>query len=734
MEDVFCANICGVWVDPDGGAWVSEAVEGGGRRERKFADFKPFAWTVSDADFPNHTDLRKSDDARVYAPLDRQLWFDSVAQADKYMARRPKSLPFYRISSAENQFLTARNLHLFADMRFGDLRRMELDIEVFSEDGSFPNASRAGDRILAVGLSGWFGERIFEIESMSDEAECALLRSVAEFIVDVDPDVIAGHNIFNFDLSYMETRCKKLGLKMGWGRFGAGVAKFRKSRISIGERIIQYRRCDIPGRAVVDTLLLVQFYDISAREMESYTLKQSAVHFGISSADKRTYIAGGEIKNVFFEDRATFRKYLSDDLRETRGLCDLLLPTYVAQARNFPMTLQECVLRGSGMKVESIFVREYFKSGAALPLPSTGGGEMFEGAISEGFEIGLFKNVLHYDVASLYPSLMLVLGECPKNDYLKVFLQQLRKLREYRLKYKRLAREAADAADRAEFDARQKSFKILINSFYGYLGLPTAMFSDVGLAAKITAMGRELLTKLIAEFRRLGCVVLEADTDGIYVSGGGYFGKPEVLLSEVSGVLPEGVDLEFDGSYSAMLCYKAKNYALLDGGKPVLKGSAFRNRATEPFLRNLTRTMILDILLEREDEIPALIESTREKIISGKADISLLAKSEFITKSPESYKREVEASGKGRRAALEAALMLNPHPASGEKVSFYIAKIDGKRNPDWKCARPVELYDPEKSPYDAEYYLRKIDDWRGRFAELVGAGNAGKTAVQGELF
>ena len=176
MEDVFCANICGVWVDPDGGAWVSEAVEGGGRSERKFADFKPFAWTVSDADFPNRTDLRKSDDARVYAPLDRLLWFDSVAQADKYMARRPKSLPFYRISSAENQFLTARNLHLFADMRFGDLRRMELDIEVFSEDGSFPNASRAGDRILAVGLSGWFGERIFEIESMSDEAEFALLR------------------------------------------------------------------------------------------------------------------------------------------------------------------------------------------------------------------------------------------------------------------------------------------------------------------------------------------------------------------------------------------------------------------------------------------------------------------------------------------------------------------------------------------------------------------------------
>ena len=74
------------------------------------------------------------------------------------------------------------------------------------------------------------------------------------------------------------------------------------------------------------------------------------------------------------------------------------------------------------------------------------------------------------------------------------------------------------------------------------------------------------------------------------------------------------------------------------------------------------------------------------------------------------------ASGKGRRAAMEAALMMSPRPEAGEKVSYYICSVqDSKKLPDWKKARPVELYDSLSAPYDPSYYLKKIDDWRERF-------------------
>ena len=729
MENEFYTKLCGIYAADDGKIYFAKAGIDNSRICES-VDFKPYAWTSQQAKADDFQDLSTPDNAGVSLPLNRLVRFENTNEFEKFMRFRNKALPFFRLVSIESQFLSSMNLHMFTDMRFDQIKRIQLDIEVFSEDEKFPNAFRNSDRIIAVGISGCGICESIELQSFDDDGERNLLERVQARILELDPDFIEGHNIFKFDLPYISTRCKKLKIPMQWGRFGFN-AEFRRSRISIAERTINYIRCNIPGRTVIDTLLLVQFYDISAREMSSYTLKDSAIHFGISVRENRTYIEGSEIKNIFNSDRETFRKYLFDDLRETAGIAEHLLPTYVAQAQNFPMPMQECLLRGNGMKVESVFIQKYYARNASLPTAQNG--SFFEGAMSEGFELGLFKNVLHYDVASLYPSLMLVIGKCPRNDYLKTFLDELRTLREYRLKYKKLARQATDKADKIEFDARQKSFKILINSFYGYLGLSTAIFSDIDLAGQITAMGRELLQKLITAFKELGCTILEADTDGIYLSSKEYFSKPEVLLEKVLHILPDGIDLDFDGAYSAMLCYKAKNYALLDGNKTILRGSAFRNRSVEPFLQNLTQTMISDILLEREDEIPKLIADTRELIKSGKADINQLAKSEYISKSPSAYKKEVEASGKGRRASLEASLLMQNQPAVGDKVSYYIAQLDGKKNPDWKCARPIEQYDTTSMPYNPTYYLKKIDDWQKRFSELFSTSKETATG-QLELF
>lgn len=733
MVDSVKDSICGLWADADGNMHICHAGADGARYCAS-TRFEPFLWTNrAAADTPAEfiaENLNLPSDSKPRTPLDTILRFHSPRDMEKYFKNREKRLPIQRITSVENQFLLANGLRMFKEMNFDQVRRLQLDIEVHSEEG-FPVASRKGDRIIAVGLSGHGGRKILELEDFTDEAEKKLLNSLEQEILKLDPDLIEGHNIFKFDLPYIAERCKQVGSQMKWGRFGAG-ASFRKSRISIAERTFAYTRCDIPGRTVVDTLILVQLYDVSAREMPSYSLKESAIHFGISKPEKRTYIKGDEIKDMFVSDRKVFRAYLSDDLRETAALSAHLLPTYVAQVQNFPLTLQECLLRGSGSKVESVFLEKYYAARAALPLSQEG--DYFEGALSESYASGVFKDVLHYDVASLYPSIMLVLGKCPRNDYLKTFLKELRHLREYRLKYKKMAREAEPGSpERKEYNARQNSFKILINSFYGYLGLGTAIFGDTALAAEVTKTGRELLVKLMEAFKAEGCEILEADTDGIYLSSEEYFSKPEDLLQKVLHALPDGIDLDYDGSYSAMLCYKAKNYALLDGDHVILKGSAFRNRATEPFLRNLTQTLIYDKLLGRDDEVPAAIESMRGEISSGKADIYDLAKGEYISKSPAQYQSDVMSTGKGRRAAMEAALLMRPLPEVGEKVSYYITRGDGKKAPDWKRARPLSLYDPESDPYDAAYYLKKIDDWQERFAELIG-GESTPQPEQGELF
>ena len=52
--------------------------------------------------------------------------------------------------------------------------------------------------------------------------------------------------------------------------------------MQIAERSISYAKFEIHGRHVVDTWMLAQMYDVSARSMVGYGLKQVARHFQVA--------------------------------------------------------------------------------------------------------------------------------------------------------------------------------------------------------------------------------------------------------------------------------------------------------------------------------------------------------------------------------------------------------------------------------------------------------------------
>ena len=98
--------------------------------------------------------------------------------------------------------------------------------------------------------------------------------------------------------------------------------------------------------------------------------------------------------------------------------------------------------------------------------------------------------------------------------------------------------------------------------------------------------------------------------------------------------------------------------------------------------------------------------------------------------TPELYKKSIDANGKGRRASLEAALKSAQVLKSGDKVSYFISNAEFAKGADWKRAYPIEMYDSKILPYDVDYYLKKLDDWREKFGEFLPK----KEAIQGELF
>ncbi|MDF9833112.1 DNA polymerase I [Ereboglobus sp. PH5-5] len=745
-------SICGLWIDGDRVAHLSLA-NADGTRTGQSAAFHPFAWLTS-------AEIDSPEGARIEALKGRGV-FTQLAHADTpdaydaLISAAKKTPADARVGTDvlrpfENQFLLQTRQRLFGDLGFHQLRRCQLDIETDSAGGgAFSDPSNPTDYVLAIGLQFTSADspaprrQLLVLDEPTAAAEKKLLEQFNAVLAAEDPDTIEGHNIFKFDLDYLRQRTRRHKIPCAWGRFGQKAA-FRNSRLKVAERWLDFPRCDIPGRAVIDTYMLVQLHDITTREMTSYGLKDSAVFFGITAEDAdatgaRTYIKGSELRNAYRENREAFLAYLADDLRETKGLADLLLPTYFEQTRTFPILLQDAALRGTTTKIDLLFLEEYYHARQSCPAPV----EMsaFAGGYTRSFKEGVFKNVLHFDVASLYPSLLLSIGQNPACDTLGVFIPMLARLREYRLKYKQLARTTDDELLRAEYQARQASFKILINSFYGYLGFSGARFGDGALAAEVTRRGRELLQALIDRLAAEGCDILEADTDGIYLSSKKYFADPSALLASAQTVLPEGIELEHDGSYAAMFCYKSKNYALIDkcpGGKITIRGSALRSRGIEPYLKKLSDTLIR-YLLGATDESPlALLEDYRSRIGKSEMPVAELAKSEILSQNPETYERFIAEGGKPRRATAEVALRMTPRPRMGERVSYYITAREKGKTADWQRARPLGAHDAGLAPYDPVYYNDKLDDWLERYGAFLGDEAkriaAEKPGAQGELF
>ena len=175
---------------------------------------------------------------------------------------------------------------------FDDLHRLQLDIETYTTPPHrFSNSARPGDRIILVALSdnsGW--EHVIDGRKLTED-KCS--QELVRIITERDPDVIEGHNILNFDLPYILTRCALHGVTLAIGRDGS-VPRTFDTRTSFAEQPFEYTVTEIAGRHIIDTLLLVQQYDATRRNMESYGLKYAAQYFGFAPAD-RTYIPGEDL-------------------------------------------------------------------------------------------------------------------------------------------------------------------------------------------------------------------------------------------------------------------------------------------------------------------------------------------------------------------------------------------------------------------------------------------------------
>ena len=473
---------------------------------------------------------------------------------------------------------------------------------------------------------------------------------------------------------------------------------------------ITYRKYEIFGRHIIDTWILAQHYDVATRELESFGLKDIARHFGIAGAD-RTYVPGNRTSWYFDHDPDTLFRYALDDVRETRAISDLLSPSYFVEAQIFPYSYQNIPLRGNATKIDALFLREYLHQRRAVPRADEG--REVVGGFTDMEHQGTARHVLHCDVTSLYPSIMLVYNYLPKKDDLGVFTGLLRDLRAFRVKAKELARDARDEESRIYFNALQSTFKILINSFYGYLGFQMGHFNDFEAANQVTAKGRELIQSAVAWLKQKGAKIIEVDTDGIYFVPPPSVRSPaeeERLIASLGEILPKGIELELDGRYPAMFSYKMKNYALLDEqGRLRIKGSGLRSRGLELFQREWLEEMLTLLLKGEREKIPDLYRRYFDDLENHRKDISPGSPRPKRCKIPwTAMQAKVKAKKRNAAAPYELALKAERPYQPGDQISYYVTGTKAKVKISENC-KLASQWDANNPDENVEHYKAKLD-------------------------
>ncbi len=574
---------------------------------------------------------------------------------------------YYWVGPVE-QYLMATGRVYFRGLAYTDLHRLQFDLETTSL-----NPQRG--RIFLVVVRDTRGlATILEAPTAADEA--ALIADLCALIRERDPDVIENHNLFGFDLPFLEQRARALGVPLRLGR-AEGPPLLESYEEPAAFRRRRRTRYSLAGRELIDTLEAVRRYDFAARDMPGHGLKAAARYFGVA-APERTYLAGAEVFATYQRDPEQVRRYAFDDVIEVDGLSQRLMGAAFALAGMAPRRYERVAGAGPAMGIlEPMLVRAYLYAGAALPhqaADSDAGLGAHAGGATYLYAAGVAQQVVKADIASMYPSIMRTYQVGPACDRLGALLYLVDRLTDLRLAHKNAARTAA-AGLAAQHNAVQAAMKILINSAYGYMGAGSmALFADRAAADEVTRRGREILGQVVDALRERGMALLEADTDGVYFAAplGWTEEQERAVVAAVAATLPESIRLEYEGRYKAMLAHEVKNYALLTYSDDlIVRGVALRSSRSEPFgerfLREALRCTLTGDMAGLRRVYHQTIAALGDRTLTS-ADVAAVAR---LSKTPEAYQASRARLRESPYEALLAAGRTTWRP--GERVRFYKA-------------------------------------------------------------
>lgn len=554
--------------------------------------------------------------------------------------------------------------------KMAPLRILSFDIECAGRKGIFPEPNQdpviqIANVVTRYGEDKPFVRNVFVLDTCSlivntqileFDNEAKMLMAWKNFLQEVDPDVIIGYNIANFDFPYLLDRAKHLKCKEFpyWSRVKNIQSEARETNFSskqMGNR--DTKATNTNGRIQLDLLQLVQ----RDHQLRSYTLNSVCAHFLGEQKEDVHHTMITELFNGTPDSRRRLAVYCLKDAFLPQRLMDKLmcLVNYTEMARVTGVPFNYLLSRGQQVKFISQLFRKALQQKLVIPnLRNMASDEQYEGATVIEPKRGYYdRPVATLDFASLYPSIIQAHNLCyttllNKNSVERMKLQKdedyivtpngdlfatakIRKglltqiLEELLGARKRAKRELAvekDPFKKAVLNGRQLALKISANSVYGITGATVGKLPCLAIASSTTSYGRQMIERTKAEVEAKYTIangythdaeVIYGDTDSVMVKfGEADLAKVMQLGQEaadyVSSKFIKPIKLEFEKVYFPYLLINKKRYAGLYWTNPDKydkmdsKGIETVRRDNCRLVQTVIETVLRMILIDRDIE------------------------------------------------------------------------------------------------------------------------------------
>ena len=350
--------------------------------------------------------------------------------------------------------------------------------------------------------------------------EKALLHALVTHMQIIDPDIIVGWNVVNFDFRLLIKRAALHNVKLNLGRNNQAL-EWRDARNEVNQGYVT-----MAGRVVVDGIdaLKTASYQFDSFSLEA--VAQTLLGRGKDTQDVDNRLA--QIEYDFQHDKIKLAKYNLQD-------CDLVLDIFAATKVLDFLTLRSQLtgleldrMGGSVAAFVNLYLPKLHRAGYIAPKRPEDGGLASPGGYVMESKPGLYEHVLVLDFKSLYPSIIRTFKIDPMG-LVEGLLAPQAAIPGYRgAKFDRDKHflpdiitslwQQRDQAKKDQDSVRSQAIKILMNSFYGVLGSGGCPFYDTRLASSITLRGHDIMQTTAKWIREAGYEVIYGDTDSTFVA------------------------------------------------------------------------------------------------------------------------------------------------------------------------------------------------------------------------